>query len=477
MKKSSKYGINNISGGLLYDESNQPIKDESGNTKANISNYIKYKTITTPSTAKYVVLATQETTTEVYFGKDIKNVNLKSSGDIYANIILPPKDNKITELNENIATQSKNNKFDNIFNLDIKYVNLIDESKLTQGTLRDDGYTKNSNSGSYQVVEYTELNKNKIYTLKSNLPIISLFFYNENYEFIIKKVVNTTYDGQVTFTLNDEYLGEELDCETIYMRANLSYADTQSKFGGSMLVEGSEIDKYVPYNDVSKTTLNNIDTVLNQILGMKKFFKLLGKKWVAHGDSITYYSSNYEQYVKYANNYLYCDLTNLGHAGATMALRNSENVSSVTDGTDKLSMAYLSSVTDYSKYDICTIFFGTNDMSSNVPVGTIDSEDETTYLGALNKSIQRMYVSNYKLKILLITPIYRIEETNLGLNAYRTALNDFGKKHGIPVVNMHELCNINAFNKSGTLKDGLHPTGTGAEHIGAVLAGEMLRYF
>ena len=42
---------------------------------------------------------------------------------------------------------------------------------------------------------------------------------------------------------------------------------------------------------------------------------------------------------------------------------------------------------------------------------------------------------------------------------------------------MHELCNINVFNKSGTLIDGLHPTGTGAEHIGAVLAGEMLRYF
>ena len=140
-------------------------------------------------------------------------------------------------------------------------------------------------------------------------------------------------------------------------------------------------------------------------------------------------------------------------------------------------MAYLSSVTDYSKYDICTIFFGTNDMSSNVPIGTIDSTDETTFLGALNSSITRIYRSNHKIKILLITPIYRSEETNLGLDAYRNALIEFGNKYSIPVCEMHKKCSVNKFNVDGTLLDGVHLTGTGAEHVGSVLAGEIINLF
>lgn len=458
IKNNTKYGFYNIAKLGVYDADKKFIEFASSSP------------YTTPTTAAYFKCEALMSSTIIYLSTNIKNANLLRTSNGIGNV-----DKLITTsiLNPKIL---KYNDFSNIFNIDKKYINLIDESKKIAGKLSDDGYTVR-NGDSYTIINFTKLEKDKTYTFKSSLPIINMFFYDEDYTFLVKKSVNLPYDSSVTFTLNEEYLGMPLNTGTVYIRISLSYANTEAIFGGSMLVEGSIINKYAPYGDVSNVAMNNIDKILEQILNKKHLLKLQGKKWVAHGDSITYYSRNYEQYVEYANNYLYCDLTNLGNPGTTMALRNSETVDAVTDKDDKLSMAYLSSVTDYSKYDVCTIFFGTNDMSSNVPIGTVDSTDEKTYLGALNKSIQRMYASNHKLKILLITPIYRIEETNLGLDAYRTALNDFGKKHGIPVINMHELCNINAFNSNGTLLDGLHPTGTGAEHIGAVLAGEMLRYF
>lgn len=458
IKNNTKYGFYNLTRLGVYDTNKKFIEYASGSP------------YTTPDSAVYFKCESSMSSTIIYLSTNIKNANLLRISNGAGNV------NKLITTyipNPNIP---KYNDFSNIFNMNKKYINLIDESKKITGQIKDDGYTVGK-ADSYTIINFTKVEKDKTYTFKSYLPIISMFFYDEDYTLLVKKSINLPYDSSVTFTLNEGYLGTPLNTGTAYIRINLSIANTEATFGGSMLVEGSIINKYVPYGDVSNIAMNNIDKILEQISNKKHFFKLQGKKWVAHGDSITYYSSNYEQYVKYANNYLYCELTNLGKPGTTMALRNSETVDAVTDKDDKLSMAYLSTVTDYSKYDICTIFFGTNDMSSNVPIGTVDSTDEKTYLGALNKSIQRMYASNYKLKILLITPIYRIEETNLGLDAYRTALNDFGKKHGIPVVNMHELCNINAFNQSGTLKDGLHPTGTGAEHIGAVLAGEMLKYF
>jgi lysophospholipase L1-like esterase len=434
--------------------------------------FIKYVSspLITDDSMTYIKCEASMSSTNFYFGENIKACNLYLS---YGNE-LPGKLNTTTVLNPNIPILKS--KFDKLFNIEEKYINLIDSSKIKNNTRLNttNGYANSTRSGSC-LIYFTEIEYGETYTLCTSQKSEPFCFYDENYTFIKKVDVVTEQDIPFTFTLDVSFLGEELtNIKYIRFSTDGSYG---GKFEGIMLVKGNEITEYVPFNDFSKTKMNNVNTILNQILELKDFFKLKDKKWIAHGDSITYYSSNYEQYVKYANNYLYCELTNLGNPGTTMALRNSETVDSATDADDKLSMAYLSSVTDYSKYDVCTIFFGTNDMSSNVPIGTVDSTDEKTYLGALNKSIQRMYASNYKLKILLITPIYRIEETNLGLDAYRTALNDFGKKHGIPVVNMHELCNINAFNKSDTLKDGLHPTGTGAEHIGAVLAGEMLRYF
>lgn len=455
IKNNTKYGNYGVSRIGVYDENKKFIE------------YMNNIVYTTSDKAKYIKIEALKTSTKIYFGENVKTSNLLR---MYSDMKMPSKTETVTI--SRIPTYK--DIYSNIFEIDSKDINLI--TNIVKGKLPPNGYAI-SPSDERQIIDFVELQKDKTYTIKSPKPITSIFFYDEEYTLLVTKDININSEIPFTFTLNNSYLGKKPMSNIIYFRANLDIGGLDSKYGGTMLVEGAEIGEYEPIGSLAKTKMKNISTILNQILAMKNFFKLQGKNWVAHGDSITYYSEDYAQYVKYANNYLYCNLTNLGHAGATMALRNSENVSSVTNADDKLSMAYLSTVTDYSKYDVCTIFFGTNDMSSNVPIGTVDSEDEKTYLGALNKSIQRMYASNHKLKILLITPIYRIEETNLGLDAYRTALNNFGKKHGIPVVNMHELCNINAFNKNGTLIDGLHPTGTGAEHIGAVLAGEMLRYF
>lgn len=466
------YTYNGVSKLALYDEAKKFIS------------YASRGPFTTTSETKFIKCEALMTTTssQLYFGQNIKAVNLARFD---STIAVPEKITTTTTLNANIPVDTKKDIINDIFEINEENLNIIEDSKIEVGYRLNpkDGYIISTGAGcNYnKLIPLTPVSFGETYTLCMNQRVYQGFaFYDENYTFLKYVAITTEQDTPYTFTLNSDFLGEELT-NIAYIRFSTdgSYG---GKYGGTMLVKGATISEvFIPYNDYRMAKIKTgegLNFLLNQLMtsevGILKSYK---KRWIAHGDSLTYYSDNYARYTDYANSYLRCELTNEGNAGATMALRNSSNVENVTTDPDNISMAYLSSIIDYSKYDICTIFFGTNDMSSNVPIGTIDSTDETTFLGALNSSIARIYSSNYKIKILLITPIYRLEETNLGLDAYRNALIEFGNKYSIPVCEMHKKCSVNKFNVDGTLLDGVHLTGTGAEHVGSVLAGEIMNLF
>ena len=126
---------------------------------------------------------------------------------------------------------------------------------------------------------------------------------------------------------------------------------------------------------------------------------------------------------------------------------------------------------DYSEVDFVTIAYGTNDGKSAKPVGTVDSTDQTTYAGALNAFLTKIYTDNPMMKCVVFTPIQRKTQNSYGSfvpDANGTTLEDFANmavavsaKHATPCVDLFHTCGISEGTFNTLLYDGLHPKNNG----------------
>ena len=161
---------------------------------------------------------------------------------------------------------------------------------------------------------------------------------------------------------------------------------------------------------------------------------LTGKKWYALGDSATHgdgattltegmYAGQLAVYPFYIGNRTGADVHNLAVNGGVIATI-----------TDQPSRYQLSKDGNYdavpSDADIITIWLGANDMWQSVPIGTIDSNDATTFYGAWNK-VLGYYVNNYPNTKLGIVASFWCTQ------AYAEAVIAIGAKYGVPVLNLY----------------------------------------
>lgn len=61
-------------------------------------------------------------------------------------------------------------------------------------------------------------------------------------------------------------------------------------------------------------------------------------------------------------------------------------------------------------FDYITIKYGTNDAAWDIALGTIDSEDTETFMGAMNVGIQQIYAQNPRIQIFFITSPPRFDQ-------------------------------------------------------------------
>jgi lysophospholipase L1-like esterase len=161
---------------------------------------------------------------------------------------------------------------------------------------------------------------------------------------------------------------------------------------------------------------------------------------------------------------------NLGKGGSSVALRTNVSMAPTWDpwalcNTSKLGQENSIPI---ENYDYAMIFIGTNDWGNSHPLGTLDSMDEKTILGAYNVAIRNFITRKPDIKLLIATPMFRTGgETpdalsNLKLSEVVSGIEDLAKKYGIPVVNMLKAGMVNDFNKSTFLvADLLHPNEVG----------------
>ena len=196
-------------------------------------------------------------------------------------------------------------------------------------------------------------------------------------------------------------------------------------------------------------------------------------KYVAFGDSITEYDGTKAKdgttlvgYTKYITDYLgIYGYNNQGFAGYTLANVSNANLVNVILNSDN---RYI---------EVCTIFIGTNDFTSDVIIGDLSPKnsdfDDQTFIGAYQKSIEYLMNDNPNMQIVLITPTRRAEYTCSERNANGNTLDDYANAvlevanfYDLPVCDLYNECDGFTLNIDDCTVDGLHPNNKGYETIG-----------
>lgn len=209
-------------------------------------------------------------------------------------------------------------------------------------------------------------------------------------------------------------------------------------------------------------------------------YNLNGKKIIAYGDSIT---SN-GQYLDYAVRKIGVTIKNAGISSTTMT--PSSNPGSNGD----LLTSFNGTCPDLSEYDIVTIAHGTNDLSSNVPIGEIGlitdtSLDTNTFYGAYRKVVETIIKNYPHIRIVLCTPIHKhtTREANEAvansaghvLKDYVNAIHNLANMYSLIVCDMYKDCGINYLNYTTYMPDGVHPNDYGGELMGKCYINSLLK--
>ena len=141
-----------------------------------------------------------------------------------------------------------------------------------------------------------------------------------------------------------------------------------------------------------------------------------------------------------------------------------------------------------TRADLITILMGTNDYgpSDGVDVGqvvniTSDSFDTSTFVGAYQQVIKKIFTLNPHVTLILLTPLQRVSgEVQNGKNAtlrdYVKGVCDVGKYASCKVINLYEELGINCYNTSTFTLDGLHPNQKGFDLLGEYLSNIIRNY-
>lgn len=131
--------------------------------------------------------------------------------------------------------------------------------------------------------------------------------------------------------------------------------------------------------------------------------------------------------------------------------------------------------------DAVVVFGGTNDYGhGDAPFGTLDSEDTYTFCGAVNSLISKLLKDFPNAKIVFMTPIHRLNETQPSypdsktLEDYVNAIVSICEQRGIAVI---DLFRINPLDPADAelVPDGLHPSDAGHSIMARVIAEELLK--
>lgn len=238
--------------------------------------------------------------------------------------------------------------------------------------------------------------------------------------------------------------------------------------------DGTEIDM--------GTTATNVRGAIKELkdnqgsgtsIGLHTF--LQGKKYYALGDSIVDYQGTTASPKTYSGT----DLQGTTHTDETVVgyIQKIEDrygliCTNYGKGGHTIVGDYSELMTlDYTDVALVTIAYGVNDARTGVTLGTVNSTDGTTFAGALNNILRKIYTDNPECRVIVLTPIQRLFVSDFGIataNSNGNYLIDFvdmckkvAQKRSTKCIDMYRDCGINQTNLYYYTREGVHPLNTG----------------
>lgn len=218
---------------------------------------------------------------------------------------------------------------------------------------------------------------------------------------------------------------------------------------------------------------------------------LRGLKYVAIGDSIVELQGTKANPKKFGDFNMLKDLQNRDISNVTVngyvrAIENKYGLVADNQGKSGHTLiqdyANLISI-NYSNVALVTIAYGCNDARLGNPLGTVNSSDISTYAGALNGLIKKIYEDNPECRIIVISAIQRLRVSDFGIadaNANGNYLVDFvdmarkvAEKRSCYFIDMYRGCGINQTNLPYYTVEGVHPVNFGYKRMSALVLDEM----
>ena len=273
-----------------------------------------------------------------------------------------------------------------------KGLNLWDASESVSGFLAPDGtITAGVN---YRTSPLIPISPNRTYSKWINPTAFGgnagyFWYYDSNGDFI-SRVMGIALD-------TNWYKTNDIPNNARYVRVSTVINDPKLLCEGAVAYSPSDYPEYGI--KLQKDVTIDYSQVKNAPTPDNYYSILTGKKIVFKGDSATHgdftsveeprfetglYAGELKVYPYYIGNRTGAIIINDAVNGGTMAIAGSGH-HIAEDGNYN----NLDADTDY-----CIIWAGANDMWRNVPIGTIDSNDDTTFYGAWNKVLS-YYVNNY----------------------------------------------------------------------------------
>lgn len=293
--------------------------------------------------------------------------------------------------------------------------NLVNPSEYIAGYL--------TNTGEYRYVD------SEIYRLTKPIPIKAgtsyfisyarhIWLYDTNLEEISGSWVGTAQENYTFTPVNDGYI------TFTYQVANYPFMCVGSSGTATPYVE--TLPSYVQVQNI-----DNIEIPVN------KANILYGKKYVALGDSFTHgdftnapeddyhiedgiYAGQYKVYPYLIGNRNNMNIINLAVNGMSLAHYPADNNNYITD-------TVLSNIP--ADADYITIKIGINDSHKNVPIGTIDNNDRSTFYGAWNTILPTIINAHKQAKIGIIV------SNGTDTIDYVNATIAIAKKYGLSYIN------------------------------------------
>ena len=138
---------------------------------------------------------------------------------------------------------------------------------------------------------------------------------------------------------------------------------------------------------------------------------------------------------------------------------------------------------DYSFADFVTIAYGTEDGAAGVTLGDVTDTGTSSFAGALNTLLAKIYGDNPMCKVLVLTPIQRADQDGYGSfvqDANNKTLEDFAnmakavaERNATPCVDLFHKSGINSATFSDLLTDGVYPLNVGYERMWSVMRAAL----